>query len=400
MARNDIYNSKDRWEKYVKNFDNLHVIIKDRKRKYHVKNKDNIKYFYKLAKSFEVDDLSFIRRIRLVNLLKQLCFFIDKDLNDVSNEDIDDLILEIRKISSSIKSLESTQHEIKQIAKKIGIDGFNEFKIRIDKSQERARLDKINYNEFNSLVKYFSNDPTMQILISLTFECLSRPQENLFIKLKNIEWSENYAIIKKTEHGKEGLKELQSMESFPYLLKLYQKHPKRNDSESYLFLNANKKQLTVHAANKRLKIACKCLDIKKPVTLYTFKRFGVTHKRQNGVSDQEIQFTAGWTTTKQLYRTYDQSNQRDIFKIQRDRRFGNKDTIKETPKTKNCQFCGELIGFAESNCPKCLRPSDPEEIKKQANQEQKNMEKLVRAIEIMAKKLDPKSKEEVSEILR
>lgn len=88
-----------------------------------------------------------------------------------------------------------------------------------------------------------------------------------------------------------------------------------------------------------------------------------------------IQKIAGWTTTKQL-RTYDLSDQQDVFKIELAKRGLIKDKKFKiyTPKTKPCLYCGELVGFSESICPKCKRLVDPSEIKKQFESSKKDKE--------------------------
>jgi len=46
------------------------------------------------------------------------------------------------------------------------------------------------------------------------------------------------------------------------------------------------------------------------------------------------------------------------------------------PQTKECEYCGELVGFAESMCPKCKRTTDKEQIKNELKQQEELLNKL------------------------
>jgi len=71
MAEDDIYGSKKRYE----NLTNQIGTFSDKpkfggKTEYFCRNKNNLKYFYQLCKTFETKDLSYIRRIRVLHTLK------------------------------------------------------------------------------------------------------------------------------------------------------------------------------------------------------------------------------------------------------------------------------------------------------------------------------------------
>jgi len=377
MAENDIYNNKKRYDNFIKNISNL--INKSTKYKYYCINKNNLKYFNKLISSFEIDDLSYIRRLRMLNILKFLTYFIKTDLKTISKTTKDDLIIEIRK-KFKITNIKKTERDIKRIYKILFgklPKPLEDFNIRIDKSMQKNGNGKLTYEEFDKLMKYFSNNITFQAYLSLAFESLGRPQEILFTKISDLELFDNYAIVNVSEHGKEGTKKLISIDSYPYLIKMYNSHKDRKNNDSFLFLNGNNKQLTPYAINKRLKKACKYLNIDKHITCYSLKRFGVTFRRLNGDNDVTIQRIAGWTSTRQL-QTYDLSNQDDVFKIELAKRGLIKDvTLKEHyPKTKTCEYCGERVGFSESSCPKCYNLMDKDMIKKRIEAREKPHEFL------------------------
>jgi len=377
MAENDIYNNKKVYECFIKNIPNL---TKETTRsRYYCKNKNNLKYFKNLLNSFEIDDISYIRRLRLLNILKFLTYFIKSDLKNITKKTKDELIIEVRR-RFKVSNVKKTERDIKRIYKIIFgklPKVMEEFNIRIDKSMQKNGNGKLTYEEFDKLMKYFSNSITLQAYLSLAFESLGRPQEILYTKISDLELYDNYAIVNVSEHGKEGTKKLISIDSYPYLIKMYNSHKDRKNKDTLLFLNVNNNQLTPKAINKRLKKACEYLKIDKNITCYSLKRFGVTFRRLNGDSDVTIQRIAGWTSTKQLG-TYDLSDQDDVFKIELAKRglIKNVKLKEHYPKTRNCEYCGERVGFSESSCPKCYNLMDKDMIKKRIEAREKPHEFL------------------------
>jgi len=404
MAQEDIYGNKLAYEKFI----NKYIIqkeilkkpkIKDNKRKYYCKFPDNLKYFKELQKKFEIDDLSYIRRRGVFSLLKRLTHLIEKDLKDAGEEERDTVILNIRHTTNSPNQLKRIEHDVKNLGRLLFKElpvFFKEFKIRTHSSLQKARTDKLNYEEFIKIVKFFSNDATMQGYLTIAMESLARPQELLYCRIGDLELNDQYAFINISSHGKTGLKKLLIIDSYPYLMKLLKKHISPENKEEFIFLNHHKKQLTPFSINKRLKLSCKKSKIVKPITCYSLKRFGVTFRRLKGDDDVTIQRVAGWTSTKQL-RTYDQSNQDDVYL----RELSKRGLIKNErynylrPKTKTCPFCGDKVGFADTICPNCNHLVDGNAIKKSVETE----EEISKFLQLVVKELNPeKLKEIISKI--
>lgn len=198
-------------------------------------------------------------------------------------------------------------------------------------------------------------------------ESLGRPQEMLYIRIRDVEKYDNYAKLYIPDHGKEGCGVLQCIDSYPYLIKWLEQHPLKSDPDAFLFINLDShnfgKQLTPYKINRELKQACKCLGINKPITCYSFKRNGVTHRRRRGDSDLEIQHVARWTSTRQL-KTYDLNDQEDAFQLALERKglLPKKDK-KNLHEAKRCFFCNTAAGFTDEFCPKCKRPLDRDKIR-------------------------------------
>lgn len=386
MAENDIYNNQKRYERFIAGLDQL-VVEPIRaggnrrgKRKYWVKNPENLTYFRKLDNYFRAADRSYVRRNRVFGSLLLVCHVIRKNLNSVEREDIDTLLIAMHETYNTVKSKETFIVDLKFIWKVLFPETdekgrpdetivpyvVRHLSRKIDRSRQKLRPDKLSWDEYERIVDYFSNDPRMQAYLTLSLESLARPQELLFIRLKSVELFENYAKLYITEHGKEGVGLLQCIDSYPYLLRWIEVHPQKNDQDAFLFINTgrtnNLQQLKPFNINKALRKACTELGINKPITCYTLKRNGVTMRRLRGDSDVEIQHAARWTSTDQL-KTYDLSVQDEAMQIALEKR-GFIPSSKQALmiKTKNCPYCKATVGFSEKVCSNCHHVLDRDSV--------------------------------------
>ena len=417
MAENDIYNNKSKYENFIKNLNELIEIPgKDNKiRKYYCKNKVNLNYYKIFFKKFEARDLSYVRRCRLVNSMRLITFATDKDLSKCNRDDIDNIVSFMHSVYLAKKSKENFITDIKYMWKLLFPEKDEKGRIddtlvpypvrhisnKIQKSKERLKLDRFSFEEFENIINYFGNDSKMQCYLTLSIESLARPQELCYLKLKNIELSDNYAKIYLTEHTKTGVGFLQCIESFPYLTKWLNAHPFKSDLNSYLFVKYDKhnpkEQLNPKLINERIRIALKILGINKPITCYSLKRNGVTIRRLRGESDVEIQHVARWNSTKQI-KTYDMSHQEDSFKLALIRKGLITPSEKEKQQlnglTRLCLFCKTVNGFNDDFCVNCKRPLDRKKIELLEQQENKNMEQIKEVLQILLKNADEKLSQE------
>ena len=174
MAEDDIYGSKKRWKRFVENYiDKKKILQKPNKkdlRKYYCKNKDNLRYYQKLIRSFEVNDLSYVRRLRIKDVLNFLTHFIECDLKNANSLEKEDIIIQIRKTISP-SQLRKTQTDVRMVGKilfeeKERPNFFKEFEIKTDVSRQIARKDKLTIEEFDRLMKFLSL-PYPHILLQL-----------------------------------------------------------------------------------------------------------------------------------------------------------------------------------------------------------------------------------------
>lgn len=385
MAEEDIYGNKARYERFLARLDALAQppgSASDGRRgvaRYWCRNPENLACFRALAQSLAARDSSYARRHRIMQSLRLICDATTRSLRDCDRADVDAIMARAHERLRSPKSKETFIADIKHIFKLLYPERdrrgradetvfpypVRHLSRRIDKSRERMRDDKFTWEEFEQLVGYFASDPRMQCYLTFALESLGRPQELLYLRLRDVELHDDYAKVYLREHGKEGIGLLQCIDSYAYLLKWLDAHPYARDPESFLFVNTGAtggRQLRPENINKMIRRGCKALGITKPITCYSLKRNGVTIRRLRGESDLEIQRAARWTSTKQL-KTYDLSNQDDAFRLALQKRgllpADDGAKIEERP----CAFCGTRIGFADTVCRTCKHAAKPASVR-------------------------------------
>ncbi len=391
MAKNDIYNSKRQYESIVRKIENSVYLKPDKKTQYYVKNPANLRYFKQLVKEFTFKDISYIRRIQFIKALRKTCFATEKDLKDVTREEVKDIVAQFHGIHRTPITRRDFINYNKAIWKVIlpekdykgrVDDTITPYAWRIssysDKSTQKDKADKLTHEEYLKILNSLNKDPRIQLYYSLMFECLARPQELCYVDIKDVDVRDNYARIRIKEYGKEGTKTLQVIDSYFYLTEWLNKHPLKHDPDAPLFLsignNNRHARLTPKHANKILRNKLKELGINKPITNYSFKRNGVTVRYLSGEPAQNIQKIAGWTSTDQL-RTYDLSGQEDFLNEELVRKGIAKADGKDKKRFlsfKNCMFCNTVNPITNELCSHCKRPLNREKIL--AEEKKKNEE--------------------------
>lgn len=378
MAEEDIYKNKARYERRLRDLDEL-LVPPDTPwrpglRRYYCRNPQNLRHFRRLHELFETRDSSYIRRNRSFDFLLFLSAATDKDLQDCEREDIDRIVAKMHRLYSAPESKVSFLKSLKWLWRNLfpeldergRVDEtITPYVVRhlscaVDKSRQRRRNDKLTQQEFERLLTYFGLDPRMQAYVALAVESLGRPQEICYTRVRDLELHDNYAKVWISEHGKEGTGFLQCIDSYPYLLKWFAQHPFARDPDAFLFPAAGRpsRQLTPQEIGRKLKTACQALGIDKRVTAYSLKRNGVTFRRLRGDSDVEIQHAARWTSTKQL-QTYDLSSADDAFAKQLQARgiIPAEGEASAAAGTRACP-CGARVSTADQVCSRCKRSTN------------------------------------------
>ncbi|MFH1134089.1 MAG: tyrosine-type recombinase/integrase [Nanoarchaeota archaeon] len=429
MAEDDIYGSKAQYERlrsridsYTKQPDNSKdAPLTERRREYWIKNAKNLRYYHKLIDRggiFDARDTSFVRRLRLLRTLQMVTHILEIDLKDADRDDLNRVIAFSNERNKTPDSRRPFIGDIKFLWRHLLPDKDRDgrpdetivpypvrhLSARQDRSHQKERADKFtDGNEIERLVAGFSHDPRMAALIAVTYETLARPQEILGRNIGDVTLHDNYAVIRISQHGKEGIGILGVDESYFYLSRWMDAHPFKHDKDAPLFITMSKptrgQRLTPTTANKLIKDKLRALKINKPITLYSLKRNSVTELRMRGVSDVEIQHRARWTTTRQLH-VYDMSAQEEVFTrrlVERGKIKAPKGMKKYAPKTKLCLFCQHENGMAATTCDNCHRPLDREAIETAEKNRDTELAELRKDVTEMKKLFKAKEQERAVE---
>ena len=238
MAENDIYNSKERYKSRFSDLNRVLVKPKGKRGIYYCKNPANLKYFKAFQRVIDSRDMSYIRRIRQLDNLRILCYLTKKDLKGLDRDDINGVLISINEIFNPNNRkyfIEWLKYFWRNIFPEKDNKGrvdetitpyvVRHLKAKVEKSREKMKRDRLTPDEYKKIVNYFGKDPRIQFFITFSTESLGRPQEILYLKLRDVEVFDNYAKIYIAEKGKEGTGLLQCIDSFPYLVKWLDNHP-------------------------------------------------------------------------------------------------------------------------------------------------------------------------------
>jgi integrase len=412
MAEDDIYESKQKYERYIAKLDDIATprpwrAEKRGAAKYYCKNPVNIRHFRRLLPLFDARDLSYIRRLRLFRTLIMACHATSRDLAECDREEINRIVGFAHSVYPAAKSKRDFIIDLKFMWRVLFPDldekgrpdetlmpyAVRHLSAKIDRSKEKLRDEKMTYEDFERLIQSFSLDKRLQAYLALSLESLRRPQELLYTRIRDVEIHDSHAKIWIASHGKEGPGLAQCIDSFPYLVAWFNEHPLRHNPDAYLFINigcaGRYEQLKPTTINKHLRMKLKVLGIQKRITCYSFKRNGVTLRRLRGDSDVSIQRAAGWTSTRQL-QTYDLSTAEDAYSIELVKRGLISDARFEQfkPSSKTCGVCAHVNGLAEAICAKCKRPLDRKKIEEEAIAQNGKLSEERQAREEMEGKLE------------
>ena len=121
MAQNDIYKSKEKYERFLANLRRLLVPPSKTgyRRKYACKNRENLKHFKTLHRKFESRDTSYVRRLRLFNTLTFIVHHTKKELSKLSRDDVDDIVANGNRKFGSEKTRADFKKDMKFIWKQL-----------------------------------------------------------------------------------------------------------------------------------------------------------------------------------------------------------------------------------------------------------------------------------------
>lgn len=362
MAEEDAYGNKRRFERRAAEFRSWVKGAKacrrgQRKRKYLILNRDNVRHFKRLCEVLDARNISYVRRNRYLDVLVFICAHTNKNLARIKQHDVDKIVAAGHEVHRTRASKKTFLSLVENILRALGVRGVT-LSRRVDRSLER-RFDRASFEDICRIIRFLRNDCLFRAFVTTILETFIRPQELVWRTMKDVtvvrrDGRAVYARVDVSSHGKEGTKVVQIKDTLCYFMDWYDQHPHANDPDAYLFPHMTdlRSRLDVSTATEKLKRIGRRLGVKGRLSSYELKTLGVTFACHRLDDPKLIQAQAGWASIEQLA-TYDKTTTEDVLNaaLARD---GLLDDDAPMPiiRPKDCP-CGAVVGFAQATCPVC-----------------------------------------------
>jgi integrase/recombinase XerD len=284
---------------------------------------------------------------KLVVLLR----VIDKDLKDVSREDVERVVAWI----NGQPHKEWTKHDSKLVLRKIvqyakqgncakGTPLPSEvswISLVVKEKDFRAKPENLlTQDDVASMVRAAANTRD-RALVYVLFEAALRPGELLTMVVGGVEFKEEYCLI--SVNGKTGIKRIPLVVSFKPLLEWLRDHPCMDNRNAPLWCSLSSncvgERLSYQHFRLRIKRLAEKAGLKKDIWPYLYRHSTLTAMAKVFTEAKLEQF-AGWTYGSKMTRRYVHFSARDL-----------EDAVLELHGLKQTQKGEGLSKFVE--CPRC-----------------------------------------------
>lgn len=315
-----------------------------------IPNKKNQEFIKDFVRSCELQEISKGRIGKYVYLLSKISEWSGKDFDKVGKKDIEELVLRINNMSFGEWSKHDYKVGIKKFFRFMGKDELVAWiKTTIKRNKDENLPNEVyTLEEVEKLIKTADN-PRDKALISFLYESGCRISELLNIKLKDVKFEEDYALV--NVMGKTGNREVPISKSIPLLKTWINYYDSGKDKEAYLF------PLGYVGVSKILRKLFKRAEIDKPFNPHQFRHSRATELAKSLTEAQMKQFF-GWVQGSNMASVYVHLSGRDLIpKLITDN------------KKKKCLKCGFENPMDLKFCSNCLMPLDSKEYDKKQKHE-------------------------------
>jgi integrase len=264
--------------------------------------------------------------------------------------------------------------------------------------------DLLTREEIRKLIDACSNARN-QALISSLYETAARAEEILDLKIKNVNFDEQGAVV--SLKGKTGQRRIRVVESVPYLQTWINIHPFKNNPNSTLwYSNRSRSGLSYNYLYSLLRQSANQAGVKKKVTPHILRHTRLTELAKH-LPEQKLKVFAGWTPSSRMASVYVHLSGKDldsdILSLHGLQKEEAEAPFKDTPLTpaecprchkknpataKHCQFCGMILD--EKQALELMETQkELEEKLKKREEEQHQLEEKVHELEAQLARTDP-----------
>lgn len=397
MVQEDIYKNGKRYNRLKENLIELTLPPKERSNtrgfmaKYTCKNRDNLRYFRKMFEVFDANDISYARRNRVLDTLKVVSHVTEKDFKDLNLDDRNSIFAFSYSNLKSYRSKCDFRADFIHLFKTL----FPNNKVLVDqirkpsKSSEVERGDRLEPEQTKQVIRYFNHDKMIQAFLVGSYSGLLRPQELAFLRNKDVEVLDDYVRLHVASHGKTGTGVSWTTEGRSYFVEWKELHPNKDDEDAYFFISRSNRskngQVSLTKINHKIKTASRDLfgfneikkldengnvvkdengkdiiekiELKKPITIYSMARNGISDLQLTGSSQLVIKEKRRWTTMKQLS-AYTIVQKEEAIKSDLLKHGKIQDQKQSKFKIRTCVFCETENSPTSEFCSRCHRELD------------------------------------------
>lgn len=279
-------------------------------------SESNKKALVKYQEDLTLEGLSLGRVLRYLHSLLLFSKWFKKDFEKADIESIRSFItmieksdrysdwskygwkITIRKFFKWLKKTEKYPEEVAWI------------KPRIRANNHKLPEELLTEEEIKRLVEA-TKDPKERALISVLYESGCRIGEILTLRIKSITFDQYGAQL--TVNGKTGQRRVRIVSSVPYLTEWLNKHPLKNDTNSWVWINKWKgvmKYNSVMDVLRRLRLKA---NITKPINPHNFRHSRATYLA-NFLTEAQMKEMFGWVKNSEMASVYVHLSGRDVDK--------------------------------------------------------------------------------------
>lgn len=342
--------------------------------------------------------------------LRKICNILAKDIDKVDKKDLERLIVEVnqnitiadatksdyrRIIKAFYKYYKKEDKRLKSENKEILSEAldFYEYASEIKRGSKRKKIDYSNIitpSDCQTIIEKGCSKIVEKAIVSVLHESGFRIGEFLGIRIKDIIFKENYAMIK--VDGKTGERRVPIVQSIPFLIQWLERHPEKDNPNALVWLvidNREKRPFHWIGIIRMLRRVTANAGISKKCNPHWFRHSRATLLVEEGYQEEIIRNIMGWTAGSDEIKTYVHIGAKQVenaFKLSN----GLEKEEEHKPKFKKC-VCDTINDSSARYCLKCGKALSIAVI----SQEQDYMTK---AFDLFSKLLsDPKLQKEFEE---
>jgi len=272
-----------------------------------------------------IERISTGRITRYLYDLRHISHWLGKNFEDVTKEDIRSLIGRIeketfKKNGMDVPYQESTKRDFRITIRKFyrwlrETEDYPE-EVKWIKSTGRncARIklpeEMLSEDDIKNLINVAEN-PRDKAFIAILYESGCRIGEMLFLRLKHINFDQYGAQL--LVDGKTGYRRVRIIASAPYLTEWINKHPRKDDPESPLWITRDYEIMSYAALRISFKRIFKKAGVHKKINFHNFRHSRATYLA-NHLTEAQMKEYFGWVQSSDMASVYVHLSGRDIDK--------------------------------------------------------------------------------------